>query len=174
MLAPPMKSRHVKLVMLCKPITCYHVLCNDIISNVYVRATGDFFSGHSIKLFQFEALPRKCCKGTVTFMVVSYQNLSNYIFNLDTFSIWYVSSILWIWNKICKKQTTRNVGHHSVNINIYWIDIPLWIFFYWVSPDPFFLGSGAARLDKRMFITLLTQLKAAVLVKVLHKLFVEA
>ena len=29
-------------------------------------------------------------------------------------------------------------------------------------------------VDKRMFVTLLAQLKAAVLVKVLHKLFVEA
>ena len=37
-----------------------------------------------------------------------------------------------------------------------------------------FTGAHDKLVDKRMFTTLLTQLKAAVLVKVLHKLFVEA
>ena len=37
-----------------------------------------------------------------------------------------------------------------------------------------FTGAHDNLVDKRMFTTLLTQLKAAVLVKVLHKLFVEA
>ena len=37
-----------------------------------------------------------------------------------------------------------------------------------------FTGAHDKFVDKRMFTTLLTQLKAAVLVKVLHKLFVEA
>ena len=37
-----------------------------------------------------------------------------------------------------------------------------------------FTGGHDKLVDKRMFTTLLTQLKAAVLVKVLHKLFVEA
>ena len=38
-----------------------------------------------------------------------------------------------------------------------------------------FIGAHDKLVDKRMFTTtLLTQLKAAVLVKVLHKLFVEA
>ena len=37
-----------------------------------------------------------------------------------------------------------------------------------------FTGTDDKLLDKRMFTTLFMQLKAAVLVKVLHKLFVEA
>ena len=37
-----------------------------------------------------------------------------------------------------------------------------------------FTGAHDKLVDKRMFTTLLTQLKPAVLVKVLHKLFVEA
>ena len=37
-----------------------------------------------------------------------------------------------------------------------------------------FTGAHDKPVDKRMFTTLLVQLKAAVLVKVLHKLFVEA
>ena len=37
-----------------------------------------------------------------------------------------------------------------------------------------FTGAHDKLVDKRMFTTLLTQLKAAVLVKVLSKLFVEA
>ena len=37
-----------------------------------------------------------------------------------------------------------------------------------------FTGAHDKLLDERMFTTLLTQLKAPVLVKVLHKLFVEA
>ena len=37
-----------------------------------------------------------------------------------------------------------------------------------------FTGAHDKLVDKRMLTTLLTQLKAAVLVKVLHKLFVEA
>ena len=37
-----------------------------------------------------------------------------------------------------------------------------------------FTGAHDKLVDKRMFTTLLTQLKATVLVKVLHKLFVEA
>ena len=37
-----------------------------------------------------------------------------------------------------------------------------------------FTGAHDKLVDKRMFTTLLAQLKAAVLVKVLHKLFVES
>ena len=37
-----------------------------------------------------------------------------------------------------------------------------------------FTGAHGKLVDKHMFTTLLTQLKAAVLVKVLQKLFVEA
>ena len=37
-----------------------------------------------------------------------------------------------------------------------------------------FTGAHDKLVDKRMSTTLLTQLKAAVLVKVLHRLFVEA
>ena len=37
-----------------------------------------------------------------------------------------------------------------------------------------FTGAHDKLVDKRMFTTLFAQLKAAVLVKVLHKLFVEA
>ena len=37
-----------------------------------------------------------------------------------------------------------------------------------------FTGAHDKLVDKRVFTTRLTQLKAAVLVKVLHKLFVEA
>ena len=37
-----------------------------------------------------------------------------------------------------------------------------------------FTGVHDKLVDKRMFTTLLAQLKAAVLVKILHKLFVEA
>ena len=37
-----------------------------------------------------------------------------------------------------------------------------------------FTGAHDKLVDKRVFTTLLTQLKPAVLVKVLHKLFVEA
>ena len=37
-----------------------------------------------------------------------------------------------------------------------------------------FTGAHAKLVDKRMFTKLLMQLKAAVLIKVLHKLFVEA
>ena len=37
-----------------------------------------------------------------------------------------------------------------------------------------FTGTHDKLVDKHMFTTLLAQLKAAVLVKVLHKLFVEA
>ena len=37
-----------------------------------------------------------------------------------------------------------------------------------------FTGAHDKLVDKHVFTTLLTQLKAAVLVKVLHKLFVEA
>ena len=37
-----------------------------------------------------------------------------------------------------------------------------------------FTGDHDKLVEKRMFITLLVQLKAAVLVKVLYKLFVEA
>ena len=37
-----------------------------------------------------------------------------------------------------------------------------------------FTGAHDKLVDKRMFTTLLVQLKATVLVKVLHKLFVEA
>ena len=37
-----------------------------------------------------------------------------------------------------------------------------------------FTGTHDKLVDKPVFTTLLTQLKAAVLVKVLHKLFVEA
>ena len=37
-----------------------------------------------------------------------------------------------------------------------------------------FIGAHDKLVDKCMFTTLVTQLKAAALVKVLHKLFVEA